>query len=244
MDNLRLILIISGLCIIAAIYLWDRIQSRRQSRRQTIDPSAKTRSGPERVISAQTDADDDLSSELADLNDFLSGSGSGRGINAGGIMVTREASQEASHIHGPIDADVDQERIIALYIVAPDGKYLAGSSIQAALSELGFRFGEMDIFHHYGTGQLTGDRPLFSLVNIHEPGYFDIANMNGFSTAGLSIFTRLPVIHDAEMTFTFMLEITRRLANKLGAGIQGPDRGPLDQDAINAIIRHIQHYDR
>jgi cell division protein ZipA len=253
MDNLRLILIVAGMIVIAAIYLWDRIQNRNLSRRQTIHAGEGNKVPMHPLPAAEND--DDLAAELSNLNDFLTGATPDEQDSAGqGPVISRSSivSQDELPLPGPVAAgeqdyavaDPAPEDVIALYIVAPKGQYLAGGMILAVLSDLGFEFGAMDIFHHHGAGHLRGDQPLFSLVNMYEPGYFDINDMNGFSTAGLSVFMRLPGARDGEETFTYMLEITRRLAAKLGAEVYGPDRQPLNPDTIRQIVLHIKEYGR
>jgi FtsZ-interacting cell division protein ZipA len=259
MDNLRLILIVAGLVVIAAIYCWERLQNRNLKRRQTTTLPAE-REGMEPHVSGGADMDDDLAAELANLNDFISGQAEG----SSAIVVTRDAA--LTHAGVPVldhetdpsslddrqrgdqslkqgDDDIDPDSVIALYIVGGDGRTMTGADIMAALSELGFEFGAMNIFHHFGNGPERGDQPWFSLLNMYEPGYFDVDNMDHFSTNGLSVFTRLSPGGNAEV-FTLMLETVRRLADRLDAGIQGPDHRPLTQETVNRILHHINEYGR
>ncbi|MEX2352923.1 MAG: cell division protein ZipA C-terminal FtsZ-binding domain-containing protein, partial [Gammaproteobacteria bacterium] len=140
--------------------------------------------------------------------------------------------------------DIGPDSVIALYVVAPVDSNLSGNQIYTALTSLGFKLGDMDIFHHYGLGQLKSDRPLFSLANMYEPGYFDVKAMDTMSTRGLSIFVCLPSQHNAEEVFAFMLEITRRLAKKLDALVLGPDRKELTQKTLDDIAAQLKQHER
>ena len=260
MDNLRLILIIAAVCIVAAIYFWDRFQTRKQATRQTVTASYNERREPALLISAKPD-DVDFDEELKELDSFFIGNEPETEEEASGeIFISRDPSKRP--VRRPISeslvipeqtdafseqapnqqAEISPDSVITLYIIVTDDRQLAGPDIQNALSALGFEFGEMNIFHHFGSGELSSKKPLFSLVNMYEPGYFDLDRIASFTTRGLSIFTRLPMPLKADIVFPYMLDISRRLASRLGAGILGPDRKPLDQAAINTINQRIQAY--
>ncbi len=263
MDNLRLILIIAAVCIIAAIYFWEKIQSRKQARRQTVNATFNERRDPGLVISA-TANDEQLAAGLEEMDAFFIDNEPDLDEDAvGEIFISRDPSRQP--VRRPISeslvipeqsdafarqqsdanaADVSPDSVITLFIVVPEDRILSGPNIQTALTALGFKFGEMNIFHHYGTGELASAKPIFSLVNMYEPGYFDIEQMDSFTTRGLSVFTRLPIQHNVDIVFPYMLEIIRRLASRLGAGILGPDRKPLDQKGIDSINRSIKDYGR
>lgn len=263
MDNLRLILIIAAVCIVAAIYFWEKIQSRKQARRQTVNATFSERRDPGLVISATTN-EDELAAGLEELDAFFIDNEPDLDEDAvGEIFISRDSSKKpvrrpiseslvipeqsdafSRHPTGNNTEEISPDSVITLFIVVPEDRIMSGPDIQTALTALGFEFGEMNIFHHYGTGELASAKPVFSLVNMYEPGYFDIGRMDSFSTRGLSVFTRLPMQHNAEVVFPYMLEITRRLASRLGAGILGPDRKPLDQTTINNINHRIKEYDR
>jgi cell division protein ZipA len=258
MDNLRLILIITGVCIVLGIYLWDRRQSRKHSRRHTVSASfTAPRNVSDMVIAPRADDSEesveDYDGFFIDTEPDLEEDGPGE------IFISRDPTVEPrrrpiseSRVPQQSDAfdstpedkgnNIKPDSVITLFIVVNEDRTLSGKDIQTALTALGFEFGEMNIFHHFGTADLASNQPLFSLVNMYEPGYFDIERMDQFSTRGLSVFTRLPMHHNAEIVFPYMLEITRRLASRLGAGILGPDRMPLDQAAINVINQRISEY--
>lgn len=273
MDNLRLILIITGIIILAAIYFWDNIQGKRKLKRQRINSAIDVKREPELVISGKSVSDDDLAEELAELNSFMSGTnedaeddaepeaiiikrdsavqtGKGWGRNAGAEipdLFSQPASEEDEPAVAPNEGsatEINPDSVITLYIVAAKGATLQGSDIYAALSSLGFRFGEMNIFHHYGIGQLKSERPLFSLVNILEPGYFDLNSIDDLTTRGLSVFMCLPTQQSSEVIFSYMLEIAGRIANKLDAIVLGPDRKEINQRTLDNIAIQLKKYEQ
>jgi len=271
MDNLRLVLIITGIFIIAAIYIWDQVQSRRRVRKQRRGSIINLQDEPDMVMSGKPATDEDYASELANLNSFMTDSKSEADddVSAEAIVITRDSSVQSGKGWGrdagaeipdlfsqPYEPDeisrqateggepdeVAPESVIALYIVASEEAILKGREINTALASLGFRFGEMDIFHHYGIGQLKSVKPLFSLVNMYEPGNFDINAIDQLSTRGLSVFMCLPGVHSSDVVFSYMLEIARRLADKLDATLLGPDRREISQKTLDSIAVQIKKY--
>lgn len=266
MDNLRIVLIIAGICVIAAIYFWDRVQSRKASRRQTVSPAYnENRDSPGIVISAKP-RDEDIEAGLAELDGFfidvepdldeevpgeifISKDPSIKPVRrpiSESLAIPEQADAFASELTAEAKQAVQQEpgAVIMLFVATGEDNYLAGPDIQNAVKALGFEFGEMNIFHHRGTGELAGPQPLFSLVNMYEPGYFDLDQMHSFQTRGLSIFMQLPMRQDPGIVFPYMLEITRRLAKRLDAEVLGPGRKPLDQSSLDSISKLIAGYAR
>lgn len=266
MDNLRVVLIIAGLCVVGAIYIWDRLQSRKASRRQMINPAYGERRAehPGIVISAKP-KDDEIQAGLDELDGFFIDVEPDLDEDAPGeIFISRDPNvkpvrrpiSESLAIPEQTDAFPDPEpqaargtapgpgAVITLFVVTDGDRYLSGPDIQTAVTALGFEFGEMNIFHHHGTGELAGKHPLFSLVNMYEPGYFEMDGMDSFQTHGLSIFTQLPMEQNPEIVFPYMLEITYRLAKRLGAEVLGPGRKPLDQATLDDINKLIGEYVR
>ena len=74
MNDLRLIILIIGLIVIAIIYLWETITQRQQQRKQTVKPSPVEQDIPELRISPGLDTENDFSGALSDLSEFLSDS--------------------------------------------------------------------------------------------------------------------------------------------------------------------------
>ena len=80
----------------------------------------------------------------------------------------------------------------------PEGLTMDGSQLLPAVNMLGFKYSEEGFFNRHldpGTGPV-----LFRLVNMYNPGTFDIDNMEQFSTAGVSLFMTLPCDGDGLCT--------------------------------------------
>jgi FtsZ-interacting cell division protein ZipA len=260
MDNLRLILIVLGIVIVLAIYLWERYQSKH-------DPEKYRTSLPEFdddskiIINTKTTFDDDVSSELADLKNFMRESNqiftdddmdailsdklfdkmddeAEAGING---IDDEQTNEFDTPEHGVTvqssenDNKQQKETIVILHIVSTGNNLILGRELVAVVDQLGFTFGDMNIFHYYDKDDSTTRRSLFSLVNMYEPGYFDYKNMADFKTRGISVFASLANDRSGDNIFESMLAVTKHLAELLGCVVLGPDRSPLTEETIKQI---------
>ena len=128
-----------------------------------------------------------------------------------------------------------EQEIIVIYITAYKQPYFKGTDILKAAEAADMKYGDMRIFHYHGPDRKHALRPLLSLANISEPGYFVMEDMNTFTTKGLALFMCLPAEMGGDIAFEFMLDAAHALARSLGGELRGADRQPLDEDAINKL---------
>ncbi|MBK1691531.1 cell division protein ZipA [Ectothiorhodospira mobilis] len=120
----------------------------------------------------------------------------------------------------------EEEKILVLHVQAPEGEVFLGVDLEAALEELGMRFGDMDIYHlKLSDGQR--EHTLFSLANMVNPGTFDPEQMHAFTTPGVSLFLRLPGPCNPVESFEAMLTCADRLAEHLGGQVLDASRSTL-----------------
>jgi len=103
------------------------------------------------------------------------------------------------------------------------------------MHSVGLRFGAMDIFHHFGAGDLRTESPLFSVANMVEPGHFDLHDLDSFSTPGLALILRLPGSLDGAVAFELFLNTAQRLAEALSGDLYGDPKKLLDSTAIDKL---------
>ena len=127
--------------------------------------------------------------------------------------------------------------IIALYVRPPSGHEFAGPAIVRSMNSVGLGFGEMDLFHHYGAGELRTESPLFSVANMVEPGYFDLQDIDSLATPGLAMFLRLPGALDGAVAFELFLNTAQRLAEALSGDLYGEPKRLLDGTSIDKMRR-------
>jgi cell division protein ZipA len=122
--------------------------------------------------------------------------------------------------------------VLALFLRPARADTFPGPAIARALEAVGMHFGEMNIYHHFGAGELRAEQPLFSLANMFEPGQFDPEAFEDFTTAGLAMFIRFPAALDGPVSFELFLNTAQRLAEALDAELLSEPRTPLDSATI------------
>lgn len=268
MTTLRLILLISGLVFIAIIYFWDTLKQRKSQRKQTISQSTINQDISGIRISPSHDVEDDYSGVLSELNQTLAESKKAEeNLMHDSIPMAEEQLVEIGKHHdsGPtampetqdmfanidnkspesnssgkvLNKDIDEDNIITLYVTALPTMAFAGNDILDAINNVGLEYGEMNIFHHYGMGEMHSNQPLFSMADMFEPGNFDLDKLDDHHTRGLSLFLCLPVRVDAQVVFELMLNIAQRLAESLGGEIRGSDHKLINDEQIAEIRNKI-----
>ncbi len=150
------------------------------------------------------------------------------------------AYEEPVQVAEPVQEQPPVEKIwqdvYVINLMARPGHDLQGATLLSSLLALGFKFGEMDIFHRHedlnGKGEV-----LFSMINMVKPGTFNPYRMEQFSTPGVSLFMQLPLRSNAAFAFEHMLQAADQLASDLDAMLTDASRRPLSDDDI-ARYRH------
>ena len=132
--------------------------------------------------------------------------------------------------------------VYMINIMARDGHELDGQELLRGFKLLGFRFGEMDIFHRHLDPSGQGD-VLFSAVNMVKPGTFDPARMVHFSTPGVSLFMQLPHAGRAEAHLKLMMQAADKLAGEVDGLLMDVERKPLTEYKLNQYFDELRTYD-
>lgn len=134
----------------------------------------------------------------------------------------------------------EPDLVIALHVVGQ----ITGPVLLQQLTELGFKYGEFNIFHRHvdtaGTGPV-----LFSLANMFNPGTFDIDAMEHFETKGIALFLALPIKSNSTQAFTMMHNAAEKIAAAVDGGqVLDEHRNPLTRQAVQHIHQSIREYER
>jgi len=111
------------------------------------------------------------------------------------------------------------------------------------MTELGFKFGEFDIFHRHETTAGTGP-VLFSLANMFNPGTFDVDAMENFQTEGVALFLALPVKGSANHAFTMMHNAAVKLSHAVNGQVLDEHRNPLTRQTVQHLTQRIREFER
>ncbi|GMU44259.1 MAG: cell division protein ZipA [Xanthomonadales bacterium] len=234
--ELRIVLVVLGAVVLAAIYWYGRparrdgAQARTDGERR--EPVLGDRSvPPEPHFSALTD--EPWHREGGDVKlPPLRGSGLGEHDDrepSSSRVGQREVGQH--------------ERIVSLYVVAHEGYALHGPDLVVAAEKAGLVHGDLGIYHRLvDTKPELG--PVFSMANMVRPGTFDLSQMDQFSTPGVVLFMTLPGPLSALDAWDTMLPSAQRFAELLGAHLLDEERTPLGRQRIAALRDELRAFDR
>lgn len=134
---------------------------------------------------------------------------------------------------------VDPEEVIVLHVTGD----IEGAVLLQQMTELGFKYGEFDIFHRHETPAGKG-ATLFSLANMFNPGTFDIYGMESFHTRGVALFLALPVKGSATQAFTMMHNAAVKLSIAVNGQVLDEHRNPLTKQTVQHLHQRIREFER
>ena len=187
MEDIRWILLISGVILIAGIILYESyLKSFFQSpnvNNNKIEPSF-----------AQ-DQSSYVSDEIIDKQNLS---------NKENINI--EIQQENHTIA------VEAEYIVTIRMVAIDDYEYSGKEIVDTLKESGMIHEEPGIFnYYYGSNKIK----VFSAANLHEPGIFDMNQLENLKVKGISFFMSLPLKTNEINAFDEMMSVLKKIKSSL-----------------------------
>jgi cell division protein ZipA len=151
-------------------------------------------------------------------------------------LETEEKNHNATVVSEPMD-------VLILNVVGEDGCDLDGATLLPELLTLGFKFGDMNIFHRHVDAAGQG-AVLFSLANMVHPGHFDLDNMEQFSTKGVSLFMTLPHNNGNMETFNIMLNAAAKIAEEFNGQVLDGNRSTLTKQSTQQYVQRIREVER
>ncbi len=222
-STFRWILIVVGLAIVAAIFLFgnperkDRLFASRKKNRIT-------RKRREPVLLRQ---DQDHPVEPDD----------------------GEVSQAELEINGSSDeVEVDlpplgppPDKIISLFLQARDNYKISGVDLLDAALKSGMVFGDKDVFYRVMDGT---EEVLFCMANLTKPGSFDKTAWNTLETNGVTMFMTLPGPLNSLDAWDAMLATSRRIAELLHADLLDSNQAIFTRQREGQIREELREYER
>ena len=133
--------------------------------------------------------------------------------------------------------------VLILYVLLPENKEMTGPQLLSALLTLGFKYGDMDIFHRHQDSAGSG-AVLFSLANMFNPGTFDLENIDKLSTRGVSLFMTLPGPGEPLQNFNLMHNAAKKLAEEFGGQVLDGQRSVLTVQTVRHYVDKIREFQR
>ena len=159
-----------------------------------------------------------------------------------------QAKNASVEQHQPASGETDvegaaQERtfaskdisIISLHVKSASQEGFLGSDLVQVLLACNMRYGETNILHRYADPSKNSGPVDFSVANMLEPGIFDLENLSGFRTPGITLFMALPGPSDPLAVFRMMLETANCVAQNLNGIL-------LDDEHSTATPQVLNHY--
>ena len=134
------------------------------------------------------------------------------------------------------------EELLILGVMAKPEAPFGGEALVAALRGQGLKYGDMGIFHRVDDSANRNDARLFSVASALEPGTFDLSDLEGLQTPGLTFFMQLPVPGDALETLDDMVLSARTVAAALGGDVKDDKMSALTGQTIEHMRQRISDY--
>lgn len=230
--DLRIIVAVIGVLVLALIYFFGRPRKPGQGKRRTLkrgeDERIEPTLGEDGVEPEQGELDVSLRAELDRLGREPGTPGARSGV-------------ARSHLGARPDRKI--ERIVTLFVAMRPGDTLAGSDVVVAAEKAGLEFGDMGIFHRLASGK-AGEGPVFSMANMVKPGSFDMSKLDGLRTPGVTLFMTLPGPLPALDAWEMLLPTAQRLAELLDARVLDEERNTLGRQRIAHLRDELRAWDR
>ncbi len=204
MDYLRLILLLIGVVVIAGVYAWGRFQGERKLPNRRAAASA-----------LRQQADDDT---------------------PGDALIERELERmqqtmsDQSAVAAPAAA-IEMEELVVISVIAAAGEVFPGEALARAFANNKLCYGDKAIFHRI-LRQAGSDVSVFGVANLYKPGDFGNGDLDGFETAGITLFLELPAPIDGLQAFDDFVHTAERLAVELGGQLHDHKRCVVTHQAL------------
>jgi len=253
MENIRLILLLIGAVIVLGIYVFSLMQGRwrwpsmPKLPRRSKSRKSRLQHGSLPEIDA-IDAGGEFAAEFdADIDrigmritgdpleqDYEAAPAPERTV----IRARAARTPPESKPRAPESKPSVNDKIFTLFVLAPSGVPFRGTVLLDALEDAHLEYGDMQIFHRNDVVD-GSERRLFSVANIKEPGIFDLAAMEHFSTEGVVMFLQVAPGMDAVRAFDAMVESATILAEELGGTVCDATRSVLTKQTISHMREEV-----
>lgn len=204
MNELRVVLLLLGIAVIAGVYGWTRYKQR--ARPAPVARRAPVRRPPDDELDSA-----EIEQELARMGQLLTEQES-ESEEAPGAAPQAGPAQEAS-------GAAAGEQLIVVSVVSEAGAQFEGNALSRAFQHNKLKFGEHHIYHRM-VFRDNREQPVFSVANLVKPGSFPSRDMEAFTTPGVTLFLQLPGPVEALEAFDDFVKTAERLAVELGGELR------------------------
>ncbi len=269
MDSFRWILVLLGLLVVAGVYIYSLKSKPKKdliNNRPLIKPRVdssilfedpKSREEPivddfidepvydsiddipvvdEPMLDEATlDDDEQLDLDDLDLSSLFNHASADTTPNQSPARDSHNNSGERQETHSPY---LLNGSIIAFHIKPRQKQSLWGNDVLNTLNEYDIHYGDMKIFHCKVDGL-----NLFSILNMVEPGSFDINRLTAQQIPGLTAIMQLDQLDKKEQSFNTMIKKLGEMADVLDASIYDSKHEILTNQTLDVIRLAVTNYD-
>lgn len=238
--GLRIGLLLAGGLVIAGIYVYGVMRSRQRARQAR---PLRSRSGAARERGSEPlelKQPGEEASAFAGLSRLVKDDDAPASVP----VMHRDPDKRTAQMEFPFEESESAASSTEILVINIEAQApIAGNDLVNAVTDAGLRFGDMEIFHHYGLGDRGDGEPLFSLANLYEPGTFDIQRMDLFSTRGVTMFLQLPVRGvDGEVACELFVSTAERIAGRLGCRLYNQSHQELGAHDLEIMRRQARRF--
>lgn len=224
MDGLRLLLLVFGLIVVAAVYLITRYQRKKVQDTPQQDLFADS---PKSWFTGSS-AEDKTSTDR-------------REPRIDGLESDIAEDPEIEWADDEPLEPAPAQKIVTLRIVARNQGAFAGDELVISLRGIGMRHGKFGIFHNIeGSDE---DSIVFSAASLVEPGSFDLTKIREQKIPGISLFMVLPGPIEGARAFDQMMSAARALAKSLDAELLDESGSTLSIQRERYLREEIIQYE-
>jgi cell division protein ZipA len=165
--------------------------------------------------------------------------GAARHGSDGATPAREEAAPRAERQPAPATPRAPQ-KIVAIRVTAAHPGRFDGAVLREVVTAARFTHGRYDIYHRLD----AEGRPIMSLASLLEPGTFDPTTMDSAAYPGIAIFTVMPGPLPAVRAFDELLDAARGLAARLGGQLQDDRGAPLSVQRVFKLREEVVAFER
>jgi len=217
MDDLRVILLLTGAAFIAGVYLWSRFQQRPGKR--------KDQRTAAHIVGSDSDKDE-IARELSRMERLI-------------------ADQDYDpDWHEPQESDAPSQppgdfndALLVISVIAEDDLPFPGEKLLKAFANNDLVHGKKGIFERH-VEQGGHDVAVFGVANLVKPGTFP-RDMPAFTTPGITLFLQLPCAIGALDAFDDFVNTAERLAVELAGELRDENHKLLTHQGLMQVREQI-----
>jgi cell division protein ZipA len=126
--------------------------------------------------------------------------------------------------------------------MAKEGRLIRGGELLLFFETHSLCYGDMNIFHKYVDNDFKNPS-IFRVVNMLNPGTFDLEKMDEFTTFGVSFFLSLPSCMNNFDAFEYMLLTAKNLQESLGAEFKDDQRNAMTEQTIEHYRQRVRDFE-